>query len=259
MKLKCALIVITFLFSCSMLEAAKLKLGGTEWSPYIGSELKKHGIAAEVVSQIFRRAGHEVEFVFLPWIRTQRLVKTGELDGLAIAWFTEERAKTMVYSIPYINTAIVLIKRKDDPFVYNQIKDLEGKNIGVIRGYGYLKKIESEKIQKSVVKSLHQNLLKLAKGRIDLTMEEKLNAEKTIASMSEDIQNSITLIENPFEVKELHITLSKSTPNHKALLDDFNTVLISMVNDGSYQQMLDNLSPSPLSINQSKITELKKK
>lgn len=59
-----------------------------------------------------------------------------------------------------MNTAIVLIKRKNDSFVYNNINDLEGKNIGVIRGSGYLEKIQSGKIQKSVVSSLEQNLRK---------------------------------------------------------------------------------------------------
>ncbi|MCP3940023.1 MAG: amino acid ABC transporter substrate-binding protein [Desulfobacteraceae bacterium] len=248
MKLKYALIVIIFLFLNSTLGAAELKMGGTEWSPYMGKELKNYGIASEIVTRIFNRAGHKVQFMFFPWKRTQILVKTGELDGLAIAWFTKERAKTMVYSIPYINTAIVLIKRKNDPFVYNNIKDLYGKNIGVIIGYGYLKKIESDKIQKTFVKSLKQNLQKLANGRIDLTMEEKLNAQKTIAVMPKEVQDSLTIVENPFEIKELHITLSKKLPNHKKLIDDFNTALTSMIKDGSYQQMIKRLTRRALGI-----------
>ncbi len=249
MRLKHTLILIIFLFFSSTLDAAELKMGGTEWSPYIGRELKDHGIAAEIVTKIFQNAGHGVEFMFFPWKRTQVLVKAGKLDGLAIAWYTKERAETMCYSLPYINTAIVLIKHKNDPFVYNKIDDLEGKNIGVIRGYGYLKKIESDKIQKSFVSSLEQNLRKVVKGRIDLTLEEKLNAEKTIALLPQEIQTALTIIEKPFEIKKLHITLSKQIPNHQQLIDDFNTALTSMVKDGSYQQMLDTLKQKPLGIN----------
>ncbi len=229
-------------------EGAELKMGGTEWSPYMGSELQHHGIAAQIVTQIFSQTGHQVEFKFFPWKRTQVLVKTGQLDGLAIAWFTKERAETMVYSKPYIRTAIVLIKRKDDPFAYNGIQDLDGKNIGVIMGYGYLKKIQSSKIQKSFVKTLEQNLRKLAGGRIDLTMEEKINAQITIASMPREIQAALTIIENPFETKELHITLSKNIPQHQALLDNFNRVLAAMIKDGRYQRMLDHLDPTPLGV-----------
>ncbi len=242
MKLKHILIVVISLFLSRPLGAAQLKMGGTEWPPYIGRKLKNHGIAAEIVTRIFHNAGHRVEFVFFPWKRTQFLVKAGKLDGLAIAWYTKERAETMVYSIPYINTAIVLIKHKNDPFVYNNINDLEGKNIGVIRGYGYLEKIKSSKIQKSVVSSLEQNLRKLVKGRIDLTIEEKLNAENAIASLPQEIQKALTIIENPFEVKKLHLTLSKQILNHQQLIDDFNTALTAMVKDGSYQQMLDKLT-----------------
>lgn len=249
MKINHTLIVIIFLFFSSTLGAAELRMGGTEWSPYIGRELKNHGIAAEIVTQIFRSAGHGVQFVFFPWKRTQFLVKSGKLDGLAIAWYTKERAETMVYSIPYINTAIVLIKHKNDPFVYNKINDLEGKNIGVLRGYGYLEKIQSDKIQKSVVNSLEQNLRMIVNGRIDLTLEEKLNVENTIASLPQEIQTALTIIENPLEVKKLHITLSKQIPNHQQLIDDFNTALTAMIKDGSYRQMIDNLAQKPLGIN----------
>lgn len=248
MKIKITFIIIAFIFSSSALGAAELKMGGTEWSPYIGSKLKNHGIAAEIVTQIFKRAGHKVKFIFFPWKRTQYLLKTGELDGLAIAWHTEERARTMGYSIPYLNTAIVLIKRKNDPFVYNKVEDLEGKNIGVILGYGYLKKIESDKIQKSFVKTLEQNLLKLVNKRIDLTMEEKLNAQKIISLMPENIQSSLTILEKPFEVKELHITLSKNIPNYRELLDDFNNALMAMVKDGSYKRMIHSFKYKPLAI-----------
>lgn len=256
MKLNHTLIVIAIVFSTSLLGAVELKLGGTEWSPYMGKGIKNHGIAAEIVNQIFARAGHTIEFKFFPWKRTQHLVKNGDLDGLAIAWLTEERAKTMGYSLPYVNTAIVLIKRKDNPFVYHKIEDLEGKHIGVIMGYGYLKKIESDKIQKSFVKSLKNNLLKLVNNRIDLTMEEELNAKKTIAIMPEDVQKTVTIMKNPFEIKGLHITLSKSIPHYKKLIKDFNAALISMLEDGSYHDMINNLQHKPLGVDLDKIRAL---
>ncbi len=95
MKIQIFFLIMTFLFSVSTASADNLKLGGTEWPPYIGSNLKKQGIAAEIVTRIFKRAGHEVEFLFYPWKRTQVFVKTGKLDGLAIAWYTEKRTETM--------------------------------------------------------------------------------------------------------------------------------------------------------------------
>ncbi len=154
----------------------------------------------------------------------------------------------MAYSTPYLNTAVVLIKRRDDPFVFNNIQDLEGKNMGVILGYGYLKKIESANIRKSFVKSLEQNLLKLVIGRIDLTMEEKLNAESVISLMPETVRDSVTIIDKPLEVKELHITLSRKTPNYQKLLDDFNNALKTMVDDGSYHRTLHSFQFPPLPV-----------
>jgi polar amino acid transport system substrate-binding protein len=239
------IILLVLCFSCR-LTAQELKLGGTEWPPYVGKDIEQNGIAAQIVTRIFARAGHDARFLFYPWSRTQEFVKRGELDGLGIAWFTEERAKTMVYSRPYINTAIVLVKRETDPFIYTDIQDLHGKIMGVILGYGYLKKIESAKIEKRFVKSLRQNLMKLANHRIDLTMEEKLNAQIILSGMPEEIQNKLTIVETPFEVKPLHITLSKSIPNHKELINDFDRALSSMIEDGTYQDMLDGFRFSPL-------------
>lgn len=252
MNFKPCFFLVVLLFYTSMAGAVEIKLGGTEWAPYMGKNIKNHGIAAQIVTQIFARAGHGVKFSFYPWKRTQHLVKTGKLDGLAIAWFTRERAKTMGYSRPYVNTAIVLIKRKSDPFVYNQIEDLHGKLMGVILGYGYLKKIESEKIGKEFVKTLYSNLTKLERKRIDLTMEEKLNAEKIMATLPEEIQNKLVIMDTPFEVKALHMTLSRKLPNHGALLKDFDEALADMLKDGTYQLMLDNLSQKPLAVGQEK-------
>lgn len=247
-------LIIAVLLLAAPLMAVELKLGGTEWSPYMGSQIKNHGIAAEIVSKIVRRAGHRVTFFFYPWTRTQHLVRTGELDGLGIAWFTEERAKTMAYTDPYVNTAIVLIKRRDDPFVYRTVSDLEGKTIGVILGYGYLKKIESDKIKKSFVKSLRQNLFKLVNHRIDLTMEEKLNAEIVLSTMPAHIQHGVRIMETPFEVKPLHMTLSKNVENYGAIIRDINEALAAMLMDGSYGKMIEGLRFKPMKITGNRIS-----
>ena len=240
--------ILLLLSLSSTIVAAELRLGGTEWPPYMGSELKGHGIAAIMVTEIFKRAGHKVRFVFFPWQRTQLYVRDGKLAGLAIAWYTQERTRAMTYSHPYLQTAIVLIKRREDPFVYRRLEDLYGKNIGVIIGYGYLKKIESEKIRKSFVSSLQQNLLKLIRKRIDLTIEEKLNALNVMSQMPDETRRSLAILERPLEVKRLHITISKNIPNADQLLQDFNDALVAMLEDGSYHRLIGNFRHRPLPV-----------
>ncbi len=244
--MKHCLIAIFCVLLCNTATAQELKLGGTEWPPYMGSQIEKNGIAAQIVTHILSKAGYQAKFLFYPWSRTQLYVKTKALDGLGIAWFTKERARTMVYSKPYINTAIVLVKRKADPFVYRNIQDLEGKTMGVILGYGYLKKIESDKIIKEFVASFRQNLMKLVNNRIDLTIEEKLNAQTIMATMPPEIQAQLTIIEKPFEVKPLHITLSKSMSNHTDIIASFNRELANMLEDGSYETLLNSFIFPPL-------------
>lgn len=227
-----------------------LRLAATEWPPYTSSNLPGSGLAAEIVAAAFRQVGYRVEYVVRPWLRAQRMVQNGELDGMGIAWYTDERAATMAYSRPFLRTEIVLIKHRDDDTVYDHPDHLNNKHFSVLRGYGYLNLVQSESIRTTVLDNLEQSFEMLASKRIDLTLEEKLNAQYRLSFLAPSIRRLIAFAPRPLEVKDLHITISRKHPHYEQIIADFNRGLGQIIADGSYQALLQSYQPrlTPLGV-----------
>jgi len=167
---------------------------------------------------------------------------------MGIAWYTDERAKSMTYSRPYLQTQIVLIKHRDDSSDYQQTSDLDNKHFGVLRGYGYLNLVQSDSIQKTVLNSLEQSFRMLSNKRIDLTLEEKLNAHHRLSFLPDPIKEQVVIGNHPLQVKDLHITISKNIKEHERIIADFNQGLDLIIKDGTYVKIIKSHQPQPLGI-----------
>lgn len=225
-----------------------IRLAATDWPPYTGNNLLHGGVAAEIVNAAFARVGYHSKFMVYPWARAQQMVKEGFLDGMGIAWYTEERAINMAYSQPYLKTQIVLIKHRDDQHQYLKLSDLNNKHFGVLRGYGYLNLVQSETIRKTLLGTLAQSFQMLSTKRIDLTLEEKLNAHHHLAQLPIAVQQNIIIGDRPLQVKDLHMTISRSVENYQQIINDFNRGLSQILEDGTYAKILGAYQPLPLGI-----------
>lgn len=224
-----------------------LKFAATEWVPYTSASMAGGGVAAEIVQAAFKQVDYDVEVLIYPWQRAQNMVKQGALDGMAIAWFTEERNLRMLYSRPYLNTEIVLLQHRDDGNAYAQPQMLEGKSFAVIRGYGYLNSIPTKNYQTSVSDSLEQSLMMLGRKRVDLTLEERLNAFHRLASMPFEERERVRFGRS-LEVRPLHLTVSRGHPDHRQIIEDFNRGLSLLIETGAYAKILERHDPAPLSV-----------
>lgn len=250
MKMKQAICVfVVFITISSALSAQKhLKFAATEWPPYTTNTLEDGGVSNQIVTTAFNRVGYSVDFVIQPWKRAQKMVSKGALDGMGIAWYTEKRAETMVYSEPYLLNEIVLIKHTNDLGKYSSNSAYNGKHFGVLRGYGYLNLVESTTTKVTVLDNLEQSLRMLSRNRIDLTLEERLNFQTRLALLPETVQNSISFLPNPLEIKPLHITISKELANHNEIIAEFNRGLGLIRQEGKYQAIIDGYHPKPLGV-----------
>ncbi|WP_165840135.1 substrate-binding periplasmic protein [Motiliproteus coralliicola] len=223
-----------------------LKLAATEWAPYTSVTLASGGVASELVTAAFNQVGYDVEVMVYPWQRAQHMVKQGVLDGMAIAWYTEERNLRMLYSRPYLKTEIVLLKHRSDLNTYGD-EEMEGKLFAVMRGYGYLGSIPAKHYRTSVSDSLEQSLLMLGRKRVDLVLEERLQAHHKLALLPRIDRDKIHFGRS-LEVRPLHLTISRGHPQHRQIIDDFNRGLALLIERGEYARILANYEPAPLSV-----------
>jgi polar amino acid transport system substrate-binding protein len=72
------------------------------------------------------------------WNESISFIKQGKCDMLALGMETPERKKYLNFTSSYLEVPLVVATRVDVPFI-NQILDLEGEKIGIIKGDAFVK------------------------------------------------------------------------------------------------------------------------
>ena len=128
--------VLTLGYS-SALEAKKLKILTTDWSPYVSQSMECYGFTAEVVCYAFLAAGYEVEFVFTSWNENEARIKKGTFLAAFPHKRTTARNKFALFSKPIASSKDVFfyIKNSPQPINFKDLADLKDYKIGGVNGY----------------------------------------------------------------------------------------------------------------------------
>jgi len=186
-----------------------------------------------VISVVFKKAGYQVEIHFMPWARVLAEVKTGEYDAMYPAYYSEERSGIYAFSNPIAQGPLVLYKRSYDTILYKTLMDLKPYKIGVVRGYVNTPEFDSAVyLNKKIVNSDKQNLLKLLTGRIDLAVIDKYTAKRIIKTDIPQATEKLDFLDPPLENKVLYVGFSKAVKDYQKLLKNFNQTLNDMVKKG---------------------------
>lgn len=119
-----------------ILAAGKVTIGVLLSAPpngYLDDAGNPAGFDPEIATKVAQHMGVEVELV--PLVNNARIpaLQAGQVDFLIASLIpTPERAKVMMFTIPYAAVQTVVIARKSDS--YESFEDLVGKRLGVIRG-----------------------------------------------------------------------------------------------------------------------------
>jgi two-component system cell cycle sensor histidine kinase/response regulator CckA len=100
---------------------------------FVDAARQPAGFTAELVAEMSRHGLGEVELVPAPWTILIKRFEAGELDVLANVARTDERLRTMDFSISHAYVHGVIYFRRDAPSI-TRTADLAGKKIGTLRG-----------------------------------------------------------------------------------------------------------------------------
>ena len=223
------------LFSNGVFAQESVSLLANSSPPYSDPKLPEQGLAMELVSHIYKRAGYKAEIKFDSWPRAMEGVSIGLYDALAAAWYTDARAKEFSFSEPYLDSQLVLVKLRSDPADYYQLAHLAGRRLGVRVDYAY--GIDFGAIPNlRLVEENHviQSLLGLLNGKVDLVIGD----QRTLAlQMQEYLGKSI----QKFEVVNIqlpsrarHVAASRAIKGEDKMIAAFNKALKETLKDGSH-------------------------
>lgn len=234
------------LFSClfiflgvsGALAADVVRSTADPWEPFVDPNDENNGIALAIISAALATQGYEVEHKFQPWKRALNDVTNGKMDILPGTWMTEERKKVLIYSEPYAVNNIKLIKRKDDPFVYEGIESIDGMKVGTMLGYGYPDEFtESGAIMEPTNEFLF-SIKKLVAGRVDFAIEDEIVGKYKISQENPELLEKIEFLTPALSNNPLHVTCGKANPKCQTIIDAFNTGLAEIKDSGKYDEIM---------------------
>ncbi|MCD8524167.1 MAG: ABC transporter substrate-binding protein [Saccharospirillaceae bacterium] len=225
--------------------APRVRLGAHTWGPYLGSNLPGSGLAADIVTTAFARAGYQVELVFAPTLKIEEHTDTGQLHGEIAVWQPQQASDTQLYSAPYLDNTLVFIKRDGDPFEYASPallqQSLNGKSyrLGVFNGVDYGQEFQqiAPMFHLQTLDYCSQLFREVAGKSLDLALVDAWMADIELKS-KEHIASHLQIVSTPLASRGLRVSIARSAKGAEALIQAFNTGLERIKADGTYQYLL---------------------
>lgn len=237
--IKSTLLFFCLISSSALYATEELKVAASRWSPYVDTNLPGGGLAIDIVSAVFNRAGYHLKMSYEKWPRTLEGVKMGHYDIAASAWYSEQRAKSLDYTRAFLHNELKFLVRSDSGIQFTDYGDLQGKLVGIVKKYAYGGDFnKANNFMKLSANHVIQNIDSVLKGKIHATIADERVLIYKINSMMKHNKPLFTILPKSVSIKGLHVAVSKKNPKHKEIVAAFNKALIAMKEDGSYLKIL---------------------
>lgn len=227
---------------CSKLTAT----GNSEYPPYLwrsGEGVSLLGANSIIMDEIAKRLNIEIDLQDVgSWARAQKMLKTGQIDMIAGAFYTVPRIQYMDYVYPaFLDTNSVVWRRTGSSLSYSDRPDLKDKTVTTVINNSFGQSFDEyakKELELNQVASLEQGFKMLVKDRTDFVLYEK---NPGLAYANEwGLANQIEVTGSPISSEGLYLTVShKSQCNTGALRGQLAKVVQEMMAEGFMQKALE--------------------
>ncbi len=199
-----------------------LRVGGPRAFPpfsFFDQEENAQGMAFDYLRLIFEATGLEMRVEpGLPWPEVLDKAKTKQLDVIACAAWTEEREEFLLFSTPFLSFPLVIISRKDAPFI-GGLGDLHGRTVAIVKDNVTQKWLERDgvAIAPHLVGTPLEALQSVSLGHADAYIENLAAATWLIEKHG--LANLKVAAPTTYGNYELHLAVRNDWPELVAILD----------------------------------------
>ncbi|MBI3347385.1 MAG: transporter substrate-binding domain-containing protein, partial [Burkholderiales bacterium] len=156
-----------------------------DWYPYSGERQgRAQGMTVDLVTAAFAAVGVEVKFDLLPYARCMAQTRSGALAACFNTTRTALIEDAYLWPAkPMFNERFMIYARADDPHRGPplQVRDLEGHNVAVTRGYEYGSEFDANpRIPRVVTSHDENNFQLLLRGRARYTLAPDINTRQLL-------------------------------------------------------------------------------
>jgi len=221
-------------------ETIKLAVG--EYTPYIAKDLKHHGLASHIVTEAFALVGYDAELIFSSQRRAYEDGKS-RYDGTFLWFRNPQREADFFFSDPIIEETQYFFHLKSFKISWHTLDDLKGMDVGGINGfyYGpeYKQYVDDKKIAVDLAVEDVHNFRKLLAGRIQLFPQElRVGYDAIRKYFSPEEAALFTHHPKPLYTNFSYLLLSRSDPDNRRIMEEFNKGLRLLRESGRYEQFV---------------------
>ena len=216
-----------------------LKLMANTSPPYADVRLPQRGLALEIVEHVFASTPVQPTISIENWSRAVQGAQLGVYNGLAAAWYSDERAKDLLFSEPYLSSKLIILKRRGETRNFTDLRQLSGARLGVRTDYAY--GVDLASIPRlTLVEENHliQNLLNLLSGKVDFVIGDKRTIIHQLNEYMKDKMNQVSVTGIQLAPVARHVAVSRSLKGHEQIIADFNASLAKAKADGSHEAIV---------------------
>jgi len=217
----------------------ELRLLANTSPPYADANLPEQGLALELVKHVFARTDYSPVITIENWSRAVEGARMGVYDALASVWKSPEREEDLLFSDPYIESDLILLKLRANRRPYKSLQDLAGSRLGVRTDYAYGVDFTAVPglilVQEDLLAS---NLLNLINGKVDFVIADQRSANMQLHELFRDRINQFQVLDIDLPKVARHVAAARSWPGHEAMIAAFNKALASAREDGSLDAII---------------------
>jgi polar amino acid transport system substrate-binding protein len=215
-----------------------LQLFSVRWPPFADEDGRAR-IALDLTERALTRAGYKATTELVPDGSLNSALRDERFAGSSVLWQSPEREEYLLYSNPYFENRLVLVGAPGSRVDLTSLDELKGKRLGIVTGYAYGAELEqSREVTFVPAPSTEDNLRALLHGEVDYVLVDDLVIHHVLEEYPGKLKGRIEIGRTPLIKRTLHLALHKSHPDAQKIIDAFNAALVSMLRDGSYNELL---------------------
>lgn len=229
--------ILLVLSGCQTSGKGTLTMGtNAEFPPF---EYIEHGefagIDVDLAAEIAKDLGMELKVENMAFDTLIDAVNSGKVDFVAAGMTVRpDREENVDFTLKYYNATQTIIVHKDNDTVETK-EDLEGKKVGVQTGTtgqdiaGEIKDVDLSKYNNGL-----EAVMDLKNGKIDAVIIDNFPAQSYVEKNSD-----LKLVAGDFDEEQYAMAVKKG---NKTLLDKMNKALNRIMDDGTYEKIMDKYS-----------------
>lgn len=191
------------------------------------------GFDVEVMDEVGKRLGVEVEYVATPWDSMFAALGSDRFDMVANqVTYNEERDELYDLSDPYVDTGGVLVVAEDNPEGIETLSDLKGMRAAENPTSSWAEVAEDNGAEVVGVDAMNEAMSALKEGRVDAIVNDKLAVRNYIATSPDP---GVRVVHETEEKSQSVLAAKKGSGYMPAV----NQALEEMEEDGTTQQIYD--------------------